>query len=106
MIALYQFWQEPNECTIAFHIFMHFLKINWQFLNLSSIKKTAAKVPWLHWLLQDIGVDYSISTPIYCDNQSAIHIAHNDIFHKSTKYIEIDRHFIHYHLLQSTLCYG
>lgn len=31
---------------------------------------------------------------LYCDNKSAINIAHNPIQHDKTKHIEIDRHFI------------
>ena len=31
---------------------------------------------------------------IFCDNQSAINIAHNAIQNDRTKHIEIDRHFI------------
>ena len=45
----------------------------------------------------------SSATPLYCDNQSAIHIAHNDIFHEWTKHIKIGCHFICYHLVHGAL---
>ena len=56
---------------------------------------------WLRWLLKDLSVSTSSATPLYCDNQSVIHITHNDVFHKQTKHIEIDCHFIRYHLVHS-----
>ena len=58
---------------------------------------------WLHWLLQNLGVDYSIATLIYYDNQSDIQIVHNDVFHERTKHIETYYHFIHYHLFSDIL---
>ena len=57
---------------------------------------------WLRWLLKDLGVSTSSATTIYCDNQSAIHIAYNDVFHERTKHIKIDCHFIRYHLVYDT----
>jgi hypothetical protein len=68
-----------------------------------ALADTTAELLWLRWLFQDLGVDCSTAIPIHCNNQSAIQIAHNDVFHEHTKHIEINCHFIRHHLLQSTL---
>ena len=60
---------------------------------------TTSELLWLRWLLKDLGVSTSSATPLYCDNQSVIHIAHNDVFHERTKHIEINCHFIRHHLV-------
>ena len=57
----------------------------------------------LRWFLKDLGVSTSSATPLYCDNQSDTYIVHNDVFHERTKHIEIDCHFICYHLVHSAL---
>ena len=68
-----------------------------------AIADTTSELLWLRWLLKDLGVSTSSTTPLYCDNQSAIHIAHNDVFYEQTKHIEIDCHFIWYHLVHGAL---
>ena len=68
-----------------------------------ALADTTSKLLWLQWLLKDLGVSTSSATPLYCDNQSAIHTAHNDVFHERTKHIEIDCHFIRYHLVYGAL---
>jgi hypothetical protein len=63
-----------------------------------ALTDATSELLWLRWLLTDIGALQPTSTSIHCDNRSAIHISHNDVFHERTKHIEIDCHFIHHHL--------
>ncbi|KAK3014567.1 hypothetical protein RJ639_010181 [Escallonia herrerae] len=49
---------------------------------------------WLKRLISDIykKVDYAV--PIHCDNESAIKLASNPVFHGRTKHIEVRHHFV------------
>ena len=49
---------------------------------------------WLKQLLQELKFILDGQMMLVCDNQAAIHIASNPVFHKRTKYIEVDCHFI------------
>ncbi|GAV81601.1 hypothetical protein CFOL_v3_25055, partial [Cephalotus follicularis] len=68
-----------------------------------ALVDATSELLWICWLLQDMGVSQSTSIPIYCDNQSVIQIAHNDVFHERTKHIEIDCHLIRHHLQHGIL---
>lgn len=47
------------------------------------------EIVWLCWLLTKIGVNVSQPTLLHCDNNNAMHIANNYVFHEQTKHIEI-----------------
>ena len=49
---------------------------------------------WLKIILEDLGIAREGPMKLYCDNKSAINIAHNPVQHDRTKHVEIDRHFI------------
>ena len=68
-----------------------------------ALADTTSELLWLRWLLQDMGVSFASATPLFCDNHSALQIAHNDVFHERTKHIEIDCHLVRHHVLQGTI---
>lgn len=52
---------------------------------------------WLDALLNSFEITVSHAA-LYCDNQAAIHIASNPIFHERTKHIDVDCHFVRDHV--------
>ncbi|XP_024026696.1 uncharacterized protein LOC112093108 [Morus notabilis] len=59
-----------------------------------ALASTVSELVWLRQLLSDFRFDLSSPTMLFCDNQAAIHIASNPIFHERTKHIEVDCHFV------------
>ena len=59
-----------------------------------SMRKVCSELAWLTRLLDELTVPSVIPIPLKCDNQVAIHIARNLVFHERTKHIEVDCHFV------------
>ena len=55
---------------------------------------TTCELKWLKGLLRSLSVDHFGPMSLYCDNQAALHIAANPVYHERTKHIEVDCHFI------------
>ena len=54
---------------------------------------TASELILLRTLLRDFTVE-SQSMQLFCDNQAAMHIASNPIYHERIKHVKIDCHFV------------
>ena len=52
--------------------------------------------------LKDYGINVK-NVPLYCDNESAIKIAHNPVQHSKTKHIPIRHHFLHDYVLKGDI---
>ena len=64
---------------------------------------TTSELIWLHSLLAHLSMTHSQLMSLHCDNQSALHIAVNLVFHERAKHIEIDCHFIREQLQSGTI---
>jgi len=56
--------------------------------------QSVCEIIWIYQLLTEVGLKASVPVKLWSDNQVALHIAYNLVFHKRAKYIEIDCHFI------------
>jgi hypothetical protein len=57
-----------------------------------AMRKLTTELMWLKALLKDLGIESQAPITMHCDNQAAIHIATNSVFHERTKHIEVDCH--------------
>jgi len=59
-----------------------------------ALAAASCELQWILYVLQDLQIP-CVKTPVIdCDNQSALHIAANPVFHERTKHLEIDCHIV------------
>ena len=64
---------------------------------------TTCEVTWLLCLLRDLHIPHQKPGLFYCDNQAALHISANLVFHERSKHIEADCHIVRNKILDGTI---
>ena len=67
------------------------------------MSKGIDQVMWIWNILDELKISYIKPIDIWCDNKSAISIAHDPIYHDGMKHVNIDRFYIQDHLEQGIL---
>jgi hypothetical protein len=68
-----------------------------------ALAAATCELQWLIYLLQDLRITCPKLPVLYCDNQSALHIAANPVFHERTKHLDIDCHIVREKLLAGVM---
>ena len=106
---------ETRKSLIGYCVFLGELLISWRSKKQSMVSRSSAEVEyrsmstttcevtWLLFLLKDLHVKHDKPVLLYCDNQAALHIAANPIFHERSKHIEADCHIVRNRVLDGTI---
>ncbi|XP_061363168.1 uncharacterized protein LOC133306807 [Gastrolobium bilobum] len=59
-----------------------------------ALASLSCELQWISFLLKDLHFPVLKPISVFCNSQSAIHLAHNPMFHERSKHIDIDCHVI------------
>ncbi|XP_019447344.1 PREDICTED: uncharacterized protein LOC109350576 [Lupinus angustifolius] len=96
---------DSRKSITGFCIFMGPTLISWKTKNQNTVSRSSTaeyralgslvcELQWLQFLLVDLHISRTDPNSVYCDNKSAIYLAHNPVFHERNKHIEIDCHIV------------
>ncbi|KAG8475425.1 hypothetical protein CXB51_032251 [Gossypium anomalum] len=68
-----------------------------------SLTNCVSELLWVRQLLEELGIQVSSSSVVWCDNTSTVSMAANPTHHTRVKHVEIDHHFVREKVLDGSL---
>ena len=59
-----------------------------------AMAQATCEIIWIHQLLCEVGMKCTMPAKLWCENQVALLIVANPVYHERTKHIKVDCHFI------------
>jgi hypothetical protein len=56
--------------------------------------QSTCEIMWVYHLLEEISLKPPLPAKLWYDNQAALHISSNPVYHETTKHTKVDFHFI------------
>ena len=104
-----------GKSTTSMVIFLDSSPISWSSKKQSTVSQsstkaeyralasTTAELAWLRTLFKELKLFLPHIPVLWCDNNSALALASNPVFHSRTKHIEVDYYYVRGCVLRSTL---